>query len=60
MGHMMNCGMAVAVDSGGANLPHQDKIFPDKEHFGRIFFNQAVMSSMGIPQVSLHSVCLNS
>ncbi|KAK2189982.1 hypothetical protein NP493_92g06003 [Ridgeia piscesae] len=41
------------VDSGGANLPHQDKIFPDKEHFGRIFYNQAVMSSMGIPQIAV-------
>jgi 3-methylcrotonyl-CoA carboxylase beta subunit len=39
------------VDSGGANLPHQDQVFPDREHFGRIFFNQARMSSLGIPQV---------
>ncbi|KAF2259393.1 carboxyl transferase [Lojkania enalia] len=40
------------VDSGGANLPHQADVFPDKEHFGRIFYNQARMSSMGIPQIS--------
>lgn len=39
------------VDSGGANLPRQDEVFPDKEHFGRIFFNQANMSAKGIPQV---------
>ncbi|KZZ98152.1 methylcrotonoyl-CoA carboxylase beta chain, mitochondrial precursor [Ascosphaera apis ARSEF 7405] len=41
------------VDSGGANLPHQADVFPDKEHFGRIFFNQARMSGMGIPQISV-------
>lgn len=41
------------VDSGGANLPHQADVFPDKEHFGRIFFNQAKMSSQGIPQLSV-------
>ncbi|KAL4920863.1 carboxyl transferase domain-containing protein [Aspergillus aurantiobrunneus] len=41
------------VDSGGANLPHQADVFPDKEHFGRIFFNQAQMSSQGIPQISV-------
>ncbi|KAK8239485.1 beta subunit of putative 3-methylcrotonyl-CoA carboxylase [Phyllosticta capitalensis] len=41
------------VDSGGANLPHQADVFPDKEHFGRIFFNQANMSAMGIPQISV-------
>jgi 3-methylcrotonyl-CoA carboxylase beta subunit len=40
------------VDSGGANLPNQAEIFPDKEHFGRIFFNQATMSGMGIPQIA--------
>lgn len=39
------------VDSGGANLPHQSEVFPDRDHFGRIFFNQALMSSQGIPQV---------
>eukprot|EP01015_Nassula_variabilis_P025523 TRINITY_DN499_c0_g1_i4.p1 TRINITY_DN499_c0_g1~~TRINITY_DN499_c0_g1_i4.p1 ORF type:complete len:574 (-),score=124.04 TRINITY_DN499_c0_g1_i4:71-1792(-) len=41
------------VDSGGANLPRQDEVFPDKYHFGRIFFNQANMSAMGIPQISV-------
>ncbi|MEY3906934.1 MAG: hypothetical protein RIR59_1757, partial [Pseudomonadota bacterium] len=40
------------VDSGGANLPHQAEVFPDKEHFGRIFFNQANMSALGIPQIA--------
>ncbi|MEY4574256.1 MAG: hypothetical protein RL251_378, partial [Pseudomonadota bacterium] len=40
------------VDSGGANLPHQDEVFPDREHFGRIFFNQANMSAKGIPQIA--------
>jgi 3-methylcrotonyl-CoA carboxylase beta subunit len=40
------------VDSGGANLPHQDEVFPDRDHFGRIFFNQAVMSSKQIPQIA--------
>ncbi|WP_043339676.1 carboxyl transferase domain-containing protein [Belnapia moabensis] len=41
------------VDSGGANLPNQDEIFPDREHFGRIFYNQANMSAQGIPQVAV-------
>ncbi len=41
------------VDSGGANLPHQAEVFPDKEHFGRIFFNQANLSSEGIPQIAV-------
>ncbi|MDK9757774.1 methylcrotonoyl-CoA carboxylase [Vibrio sp. D173a] len=41
------------VDSGGANLPHQAEVFADKEHFGRIFFNQARMSAQGIPQVAV-------
>jgi len=40
------------VDSGGANLPRQDEIFPDREHFGRAFFNQSNMSSMNIPQIA--------
>jgi 3-methylcrotonyl-CoA carboxylase beta subunit len=40
------------VDSGGANLPNQDEVFPDRDHFGRIFFNQANMSAMGIPQIA--------
>lgn len=41
------------VDSGGAFLPKQDEVFPDKEHFGRIFFNQAQMSAAGIPQIAV-------
>src|SRR5690554_2928951 len=41
------------VDSGGANLPRQDEVFPDRDHFGRIFFNQAVMSAKGIPQIAV-------
>ncbi|HYH18694.1 MAG TPA: carboxyl transferase domain-containing protein [Azospirillum sp.] len=41
------------VDSGGANLPNQDDVFPDRDHFGRIFFNQANMSAQGIPQVAV-------
>jgi 3-methylcrotonyl-CoA carboxylase beta subunit len=40
------------VDSGGANLPNQDEIFPDRDHFGRIFFNQANLSARGIPQIA--------
>ncbi|NMG39020.1 methylcrotonoyl-CoA carboxylase [Chelativorans sp. ZYF759] len=40
------------VDSGGANLPNQDEVFPDRDHFGRIFFNQANMSAQGIPQIA--------
>ena len=41
------------VDSGGGNLPQQDRIFPDRDHFGRIFYNQALMSSQGIPQIAV-------
>ena len=41
------------VDSGGANLPNQDEVFPDREHFGRIFYNQANMSAQGIPQIAV-------
>src|SRR5712691_6902005 len=41
------------VDSGGANLPNQDEVFPDREHFGRIFYNQATMSAAGIPQIAI-------
>ena len=41
------------VDSGGANLPNQDEVFPDRDHFGRIFFNQANMSSQGIAQIAV-------
>ncbi len=40
------------VDSGGAFLPRQDEVFPDREHFGRIFFNQATMSAAGIAQIA--------
>lgn len=40
------------VDSGGANLPYQAEVFPDRDHFGRIFYNQARMSGMGIPQIA--------
>jgi 3-methylcrotonyl-CoA carboxylase beta subunit len=40
------------VDSGGANLPHQAEVFPDREHFGRIFYNQARMSAAGVPQIA--------
>jgi len=40
------------VDSGGAFLPAQDEVFPDREHFGRIFYNQATMSGLGIPQIA--------
>lgn len=46
------------VDSGGAFLPMQDEVFPDRNHFGRIFFNQARMSAMGIQQISsVHGLC---
>ena len=41
------------VDSGGANLPNQDEVFADRDHFGRIFFNQATMSARGIPQIAV-------
>ena len=41
------------VDSGGAYLPRQDEVFPDRDHFGRIFFNQASMSAAGIPQIAI-------
>ena len=41
------------VDSGGANLPHQTEVFPDREHFGRIFYNQATLSSLDIPQIAV-------
>ena len=41
------------VDSGGGNLPTQDNVFPDRDHFGRIFYNQANMSAMGIPQIAV-------
>ncbi|MBH67835.1 MAG: methylcrotonoyl-CoA carboxylase [Rhodospirillaceae bacterium] len=48
-----NLPVIYLVDSGGANLPHQDAIFPDRDHFGRCFFNQANMSSIGIPQIAV-------
>ncbi|MEO3435365.1 carboxyl transferase domain-containing protein [Inquilinus sp. CAU 1745] len=41
------------VDSGGANLPRQDEVFPDRDHFGRIFYNQANLSARGIPQIAI-------
>ncbi len=41
------------VDSGGANLPHQAEVFPDRDHFGRIFYNQATLSAEGIPQIAV-------
>jgi len=41
------------VDSGGANLPNQFEVFPDRDHFGRIFYNQATMSALGIPQIAV-------
>src|SRR5436190_22070692 len=41
------------VDSGGANLPTQEDVFPDREHFGRIFYNQANLSALGIPQIAV-------
>src|SRR5437868_5606897 len=40
------------VDSGGAHLPSQDEVFPDRDHFGRIFYNQANMSAAGVPQIA--------
>lgn len=43
-----------SVDSGGANLARQAEIFPDRDHFGRIFYNQAIMSSQNIAQVISH------
>lgn len=51
---LQNCLPCIyLVDSGGAYLPRQDEVFPDKEHFGRIFYNQAIMSSAGIPQIAV-------
>ncbi len=48
-----NLSCVYLVDSGGANLPNQDEVFPDRDHFGRIFFNQAQMSAKGIPQIAV-------
>lgn len=50
---MNNLPCIYLVDSGGANLPNQDEVFPDKDDFGRIFFNQAQMSAKGIPQIAV-------
>jgi 3-methylcrotonyl-CoA carboxylase beta subunit len=47
------------VDSGGANLPNQAEVFPDRDHFGRIFYNQANMSAEGIPQVQRIVFCFS-
>jgi acetyl-CoA carboxylase carboxyltransferase component len=52
IGEQNNLPCIYLVDSGGAYLPLQDEVFPDRDHFGRIFFNQAVMSAKGIPQVA--------
>src|SRR6516225_9103467 len=41
------------VDSGGANLPHWTEVFPDREHFGRIFYNQATLSALAVPQIAV-------
>ena len=49
--HRLPC--VYLVDSGGAHLPSQDEVFPDQEHFGRIFFNQANLSAAGIPQIAV-------
>ena len=48
-----NLACIYLVDSGGANLPSQDEVFPDRNHFGRIFYNQARMSAKGIPQIAV-------
>ena len=47
------CPASIWSIRGGANLPNQDEVFPDREHFGRIFFNQANMSAAGIPQIAV-------
>ena len=49
----MGCHACIWLIPGGAFLPMQDEIFPDREHFGRIFFNQANMSAEGIPQIAV-------
>jgi 3-methylcrotonyl-CoA carboxylase beta subunit len=51
--HQNNLPCVYMVDSGGAFLPMQDDIFPDERHFGRIFYNQAQLSSLGIPQIAI-------
>jgi 3-methylcrotonyl-CoA carboxylase beta subunit len=50
--HQNNLPCIYLVDSGGANLPHQAEVFADRDHFGRIFYNQARMSAAGIPQIA--------
>src|SRR5690606_5118587 len=50
---MNNLPCIYLVDSGGANLPTQDEVFPDRDHFGHIFYNQANMSALGIPQIAV-------
>jgi 3-methylcrotonyl-CoA carboxylase beta subunit len=50
--HQNHLPCVYLVDSGGANLPHQAEVFPDRDHFGRIFFNQARLSAAGIPQIA--------
>jgi 3-methylcrotonyl-CoA carboxylase beta subunit len=51
---LQNCLPCIyLVDSGGANLPNQDEVFPDRDHFGRIFYNQAQMSALGIAQIAV-------
>ncbi len=51
--HANNLPCVYLVDSGGANLPNQDEVFPDRDHFGRIFYNQATLSAAGIPQIAV-------
>ena len=53
MAEQNNLPCLYLVDSGGADLPNQDEVFPDRDHFGRIFFNQANMSAKGIPQIAV-------
>lgn len=53
MGTPLSPLLLILVDSGGANLPTQADVFPDRDHFGRIFYNQATMSAKKIPQISI-------
>ncbi|MEO1491121.1 MAG: carboxyl transferase domain-containing protein [Pseudomonadota bacterium] len=53
IGHENRLPCIYLVDSGGANLPQQDEIFPDRDHFGHEFYNQSVMSAKGIPQIAV-------
>ena len=50
---IIQCNIYFIVDSGGVFLPNQTQVFPDRDHFGRIFYNQANMSAQKIPQVDL-------